>query len=155
MGDGLKQVLDYSDYLAAPADGQRYEILAGGLLVTPAPSPRHQRIVLRIAGRFREYFESRKCEVFVAPIDLILTDHDVLQPDLLVIDDPGLVTARGIEGPPLLVVEVLSPTTAGRDRGGQQGLRPNHGQPRLVPPAWPGDRRSAGRLPRLQSLRQR
>lgn len=117
MQDGLKRVLDYSDYLAAPEDGKRYEILRGDLLVTPAPSPIHQRVLVHLVRALGEYFDERAGEVFVAPIDLILTSHDVLQPDLLVVDDPSLITDRGIEGAPLLVVEVLSTTTAHRDRG--------------------------------------
>lgn len=117
MQDGLKRVLDYSDYLAAPEDGNRYEILRGDLLVTPAPRPVHQRVLGHLNEALREYFKKRAAEVFFAPIDLILTNHDVFQPDLLVVDDPKLVTDRGIEGAPLLVVEVLSKTTADRDRG--------------------------------------
>ena len=50
MQDGLKRVLDYSDYLAAPEDGKRYEIVGGDLLVTPAPRPVHQRVLLRLAS---------------------------------------------------------------------------------------------------------
>jgi len=116
--DGLKRVLDYSDYLAAPEDGKRYEIVRGDLLVTRSPRPVHQRVLLRLAAALREHFLRRSSgELFVAPIDLILTDHDILQPDLLVVDDRALITDRGIEGPPLLVVEILSRSTADRDRG--------------------------------------
>ncbi len=118
MQDGLKRVLDYSDYLAAPEDGKRYEIVGGNLLVTPAPRPVHQRVLLRLATALGEYFRSRReGEVFVAPIDLILSEHDVLQPDLLVVVDQASITGRGIEGAPLLVVEILSKATAERDRG--------------------------------------
>lgn len=118
MQDGLEGVLDYSDYLAAPDDGKRYEILRGNLLVTPAPRPVHQRVLLRLAAVLREHFrEHGRAEVFIAPIDLILSEHDVLQPDLLVVDDRSSITSRGIEGAPLLVVEILSEATADRDRG--------------------------------------
>jgi Uma2 family endonuclease len=115
---GIKRVLDYADYLATPEDGQRYEIIEGELHVTPAPRPIHQRVSRRIESMLGEYFHARSLgEVFYAPIDLILTRHDVLQPDVLVVDDRGLITERGIEGPPLLVVEILSRGTAERDRG--------------------------------------
>lgn len=118
MRNGLKRVLSYADYLATPEDGKRYEIVRGSLLVTPAPRPVHQRVLLRLASALREHFRNLgEGEVFVAPIDLILTEHDVLQPDLLVVDDRGLITDRGIEGAPLLVVEILSRATADRDRG--------------------------------------
>jgi len=55
--------------------------------------------------------------VFNAPIDLILTDHDIMFPDLVVVSHSELVTRRGIEGPPLLIVEILSPSTRKHDRG--------------------------------------
>lgn len=118
MQDGLKRVLDYADYLAAPDDGRRYEIVAGELLVTPSPRPVHQRVVARLGRLLSEHFdERRRGEVFFSPIDLVLTNHDVLQPDLVVVDDRRQISERGIEGPPLLVVEVLSGRTADRDRG--------------------------------------
>ena len=117
MRDGLKRVLDYSDYLATPEDGKRYEILRGDLLVTPAPRTIHQRVLGNLNGVLRDYFKTRAAEVFFAPISLILTDNDILEPDLLVVDDPALVTDRGVEGPPLLIVEVLSKSTADHDRG--------------------------------------
>jgi Uma2 family endonuclease len=55
-----------------------------------------------------------RAEVFVAPIDVILSPHDVVQPDIVAVENQAQVSQRGIEGPPLLVVEVLSPV-----RGGQ------------------------------------
>lgn len=114
---GLKQKLDYSDYAAIPDDGCRYEMVDGDLLVTPAPSPLHQRVSKRLQRCLEAYFEGRGLgEVFDAPIDVILTPHDVMQPDLVVVVQPHQVSARGIEGAPLLVVEILSPTTRERDR---------------------------------------
>ena len=56
-------------------------------------------------------------EVFHAPLDVILTNHDVFEPDILVTADPSQITRRGIEAPPLLVVEILSPSTRKVDRG--------------------------------------
>ena len=113
MITGLKQKLDYSDYARIPPDGKRYELLEGDVYVTPAPSPLHQRVSKRLQ---RQLEASGRGEVFNAPIDLILTPHDVVQPDLVVVTDPGQVSGRGIEGPPALVVEVLSPSTREHDR---------------------------------------
>lgn len=118
MTIGLKQKLDYSDYAGIPPDGKRYEILDGDLLVTPAPSPLHQRASKRLQRQLEAYFESRALgEVFNAPIDVILTPHDVFQPDLVVVTDPRHISPRGIEAPPLLVVEILSPSSQDQDRG--------------------------------------
>lgn len=115
MAIGLKTRLDYDDYCAIPNDGKRYELVDGQVHVTPAPSPLHQRLVGRLFRLLSEYFRA-PAEVFVAPIDVILTPHDVVQPDLVVVANPAQVSSRGIEDAPLLVIEVLSPTTTTYDR---------------------------------------
>lgn len=118
MADGLKRVLDYSDYLATPDDGKRYEIIGGDLYVTPSPRTVHQRVSRYLEIALYDYFHGRSSgEVFHAPFDLILGQHDILVPDILVAADAGQVTERGMEAPPLLVVEILSRSTATRDRG--------------------------------------
>jgi Uma2 family endonuclease len=113
----LKPALEYDDYATLPDDGKVHEVIAGDLFVTPAPTPFHQRASKRLQRQLEAYFEGRGLgEVFNAPIDVILSRHDILQPDLVVVADPGLISERGIEGPPLLVVEVLSPSSVQRDR---------------------------------------
>jgi Uma2 family endonuclease len=115
---GLKRKLDYSDLQLTPDDGRRYELERGDLLVTPSPSLRHQRACRELFVQLMSYFHGRRlAEVFFAPTDLILTAHDVFVPDLVVTTDPASPSGRGIEKPPLLVVEVLSPSTCGIDRG--------------------------------------
>lgn len=90
MSHGLKRKLDYSDIAAAPDDGNRYELVRGELLVTPSPSPIHQRISTRLWMQLAHYFHERAIgEVFHAPLDVILTEHDVFEPDLLVVSDPS------------------------------------------------------------------
>jgi Uma2 family endonuclease len=114
----LERKLGYSDLVATPDDGKRYELVEGNLYVTPSPSPVHQRISRRLQRQLEDYFHDRSIgEVFNAPIDLILTNQDVLVPDLVVVAKPQHITKRGIEGPPLLVVEILSPSTRKQDRG--------------------------------------
>ena len=115
MATGLKTKLDYNDYCAIPPDGKRYELIDGEVHVTPAPSPLHQRLVGNLFVVLRAHFR-HPAEVFVSPIDVILTPHDVVQPDLVVVANPSQVSTRGIEGAPLLVVEVLSATTTVYDR---------------------------------------
>ena len=115
---GLPRKLDYDDYAGIPPDRNRYEILDGELLVTPAPSPLHQWVSGELYVVLARYFHDRSLgRVFYAPIDVILTRHDVLQPDLIVVADAAGISKRGIEVPPLLAVEILSPRTAKRDRG--------------------------------------
>ena len=118
MAHGLKQKLDYDDLAHVPDDGQRYELLDGELHVTPSPSPLHQRVSKRLQRQLEAYFEGRGLgEVFNAPLDVILSFHDIVEPDLIVVTDPAQISARAIEGPPTLAVEVLSPTSEHRDRG--------------------------------------
>ena len=100
----------------------RWELINGVAYdMTPAPNTDHQRISTRLnAGIFDALKEAKRksgsgeCEVFAAPTDVYL-ESGVVQPDLLVVCDPTKVSKRGIEGAPDLVVEILSPSTAGKD----------------------------------------
>lgn len=117
MTDGLKHKLDVDDLAHVPDDGKRYELLEGELYVTPAPSPQHQRVSKRLQRQLEAYFEERGLgEVFNAPVDVVLSRHDVVQPDLVVVLNDAQISERAIEGAPVLVVEVQSPTTRDRDR---------------------------------------
>lgn len=92
-----------------PDDGRRYELVDGTLVVTPAPAWRHQGAVLELAVRLRTSCPPGM-RVFVAPIDVVLTDDTVLQPDVLVARTADL-GARDLPAAPVLAVEVLSPST--------------------------------------------
>ncbi len=118
-------VLAYKDYEALPADGRRYEIHEGELSVTPAPSPQHQMIVLNIATLLRSHVKAKRIgEVLIAPLDVILSDTTIVQPDIVYLESVrrGAISRRGVEGPPTLVVEVLSPSTVLIDRNTKQQL---------------------------------
>ncbi len=111
--------LTYQDYLLFPEDGNRYEILNGDLYMTPAPLTRHQTLVMRLGYLLMKYLEENPIgTVFPAPCDVLLSENDVVQPDLLFVLHTGKakITEKNIQGPPDLVIEVLSPTTAARDR---------------------------------------
>jgi len=114
----------YDAYAALPDDGQRYEIIDGVLLVmTPAPSPQHQRVGFRIAKRLSIYIEATdQGEVFIAPLDVELAPKTVVQPDVFILlkANPAKITAKRIQGVPDLAVEVSSPGTVGHDRSGKQ-----------------------------------
>lgn len=117
MQRALNAKLTYDDYAAIPSDGRAYQIVDGEVFVTPAPSPFHQRSSKRLQRQLEAFFElSGVGEVFDAPVDLILSTHDITQPDLVVVTDKSSITRRGIEATPLLVVEVLSPSTEQFDR---------------------------------------
>ncbi len=79
MAVTLKRKLDYDDYAGIPSDRNRYEIMDGDLFVAPAPSPVHQRVSRRLRRILEDYFHGLQLgEVFNAPIDVILGQHDVV-----------------------------------------------------------------------------
>ena len=117
MAHGLGQKLVYDDLAQTPDDNRRYELLDGVLLVTPSQRPLHQRVSKRLQRQLEAYFENEGLgEVFNAPVDVILTLHDVVVPDLVIVTAAPQVTDRAIEGVPAIIVEVLSPSTRTRDR---------------------------------------
>ena len=119
----------YNDYRTAPED-KRYELLEGELILVPSPTIYHQRISRRLFVRLERFITSRELgEVFYSPCDVVLSDHDVLQPDLLYVSNhrSHIITAENIQGGPDLVVEILSPSTADRDLGYKRTLYARHG----------------------------
>lgn len=115
-----KLILTYQDYLQMPEDRNRREILDGDLYVTPAPSPRHQRVVANLTTLLNGYLSQRHAgKLYPSPVDVVLSQVDVVQPDLVVVTTERLhiVTATSIQGAPDLVIEVLSPSTTPVDRG--------------------------------------
>ncbi len=111
--------LTYDDYCLLPNDGKRYEIIDGELFVTPSPRTAHQKIVTRLT-RFQSAFaeDANLGQVFVAPFDVVFSNFDVVEPDLLYISNEraSVVTEKNVQGSPNLVVEVLSETTEKTDR---------------------------------------
>jgi Uma2 family endonuclease len=127
-----RAILTYRDYAALPDDGRRYELHRGELSVTPSPGTRHQRAGLRLTVLLDQHVRSRALgEIFTAPTDCILSDMTVVQPDILYIatDRRSIISERGIEGAPTLVVEVLSPSTMRIDRERKRALYAEHGVP--------------------------
>jgi Uma2 family endonuclease len=127
-----KIVLTYDDYCDLPNDRNRYEILDGELSVTPAPSTKHQRTSSRLHFVLTQHVLANQLgDVYAAPTDLILASTTVVQPDLIFIgNDPrGIITERAIEGPPALVVEILSATTRRTDRQTKAQLYAKHDVP--------------------------
>jgi Uma2 family endonuclease len=108
----------YADYRNLPEES-RYEIIDGDLQMSPSPTTAHQRIALRLADLLMRW--ARKTgtgEVFIAPCDVVLSETDVVQPDIFFVSKgrQSIIGEKAILGAPDLVVEVLSPATADRDR---------------------------------------
>ena len=106
----------WDDYQTWP-DDERWEIIDGeAVMMSPSPAYRHQRVLAQLVRRLGDFFDGRPCEVLPAPMDVKLSDTDVVEPDILVVCDPGIIEPTHIAGPPTLVVEILSPSSAVHDR---------------------------------------
>jgi Uma2 family endonuclease len=114
MAPAISTRLTYEDYLLLPDDGKRHEIIDGEHYVTPSPAKKHQVIAGNLHALIWSYTRRvRTGTVLVAPFDVILSDEDILQPDVLFIaaERSAIATERGVRGAPDLVIEVLSDGT--------------------------------------------
>lgn len=116
---GISTKFTHADLLVIPDDGKRREIVDGEMIVSPSPKFRHQDITQAINAAFVRYLDAHPIgKVLAAPLDVILSDFDVLEPDLLfVLDEHRSVLQDWVRGAPDIVIEVLSPSTAANDRG--------------------------------------
>jgi len=106
----------WKDYCSWSSE-ERWEIIDGRpIAMSPSPGYRHQRICLRLGAELDAFLRGKPCEVAIAPMDVKLSDEDIVQPDVLVVCDPRKITDTHIEGAPDVVIEVASPSTAVHDR---------------------------------------
>lgn len=107
--------LTTEEFLRIPEDGKRHELVDGVHYVTPSPVPSHQVLVGRLHLSLGVYLEQRPHlgRIFLGPLDVVLSDRDVVEPDLLFIaaSQADILTAKNVQGPPALAIEVLSPST--------------------------------------------
>lgn len=125
------------DLAGLPDDGLRYELIDGSLLVTPAPAVRHQQVVRRLI-RLLEKGCPPEFELLPAPVDIHLGERTVVQPDLLVAPRVDFAV-NGLFGPPLLAIEIASPSTALVDRNLKRAAFEAAGTPSfwIIDPAGP------------------
>lgn len=117
------------DYMSIQ-DDKRYELIEGELVMVPSPSVNHQQILMDLAFFLREFVRRKDLgRILIAPMDVVLSDHDVLQPDILFIskDRRYIIAPGNIRGAPDLVVEILSPSTEQRDRTVKSTIYARHG----------------------------
>src|SRR6185295_8477581 len=122
--------LTYDDYARLPADRRRHEVIDGEHYVTPAPFTPHQRLVVKLVLRLAGFVEEHGLgEVLTAPHDVVLSIHDIVQPDLLFISNEraGILTEKNTQGAPDLVVEILSESTRRLDEEIKLDLYDRHG----------------------------
>ncbi len=118
---GAQAGYTYEDYVKIPEEpGYHYEVLEGVLVREPSPGFTHQRVLRELGWHLMAYFSEvdPKGEFIFAPLDVTLTDRNVVQPDLLFVssDRLGIIREERIDGPCYLAVEIMSPTSRRRDR---------------------------------------
>ncbi len=102
------------DYLQLE-EGLLAQLIDGQLIMSPAPNTEHQRVLRKLYDVLRDHLEG---EIFFSHVDLYLNDRNVMQPDLVFVpkERADIVTFRGIEGTPDLIVEIISPSNGFYDR---------------------------------------
>lgn len=126
------KTVSYEEYMElVESSDQRYELIDGEIYLLASPSFTHQVVVNEISGHFYNYFRGKPCRSLTAPLDIRLfgfatkfeEDPNVVQPDVVVICDEDKVNEKNkYEGIPTLVVEVLSPSTKGKDLAAKLNL---------------------------------
>lgn len=126
-----EQPMSYDEYAALPDDGNRYELAEGILeLMSPGATARHQMVSFELQSKLNQTCKADYI-ILSAPLDVILSSREVRQPDLVMIHRSRLeiITKRGIEGAPDLVVEILSPYSIRRDKVNKHKSYAKHGIP--------------------------
>ncbi len=124
--------LTYEDYCLIPDDGKRHEIIDGEEYMSPSPTTPHQRIVVNLLYELRRYTEEKTVgEVFVAPHDVLLSEVDIVQPDVFFVtaENREIIKEHGIEGAPDLIAEVVSEGNRRHDEVRKRKLYARHGVP--------------------------
>jgi Uma2 family endonuclease len=125
-------ILTYADYAEIPNDGKRYELWEGEIQMTPAPATRHQDAVGNLYALLRAHVRQHQLgRVFVAPVDVLLSDVSVVQPDVLFVAraHEAIILEPYVQGSPDLVVEVISPWNRRADLDVKRQLYGRYGVP--------------------------
>ena len=124
QGDDVRPVshgvkLTYDDFLLFPDDGQRHELIDGEHHVTPSPNVKHQRVQINLVRALLSYLDAHPVgEIFCAPLDVVLSQHDVVEPDMFYLSHERaaeVLTPQHARGAPELVIEIASKGTRKRD----------------------------------------
>ncbi len=117
-----KERYTYRDYCQW-SDDERWELLDGvAYSMSPAPSFRHQRILFCLSRQVGNALNGKPCIPGFAPTDVVLSEEDVVQPDLFIVCDRKKITEKNIQGAPDVIFEILSPSTSRKDRWEKHAL---------------------------------
>ena len=104
------------DQILSWTDGERWEVIDGHPYRMSAPTTEHQILCTDLCFMLALHLQGKPCRVISSPLDVKLSDYDVVQPDLVVVCDRSQITKGHIEGPPTLAVEILSPSSVRHDK---------------------------------------
>ncbi len=122
----------FAELATWPDDGRQYELYDGEVIVNPAPMPRHQLVCLRLTEVLVQYRNSNGGLLLFSPIDIVFSEHNVVQPDIVYFREErrgSIDMMEAIRIPPDLAVEVLSRSTEVRDRGRKMQMCARFGVP--------------------------
>ena len=156
QGDDVRPVshgvkLTYDDFLLFPDDGQRHELIDGEHHVTPSPNVKHQRVQINLVRALLSYLDAHPVgEIFCAPLDVVLSQHDVVEPDMFYLSHERaaeVLTPQHARGAPELVIEIASKGTRKRDETIKRRLYERDGVSEywVVDPEGQGDSRVPSR----------
>ena len=117
--------LTYDDFLLFPDDGKRHELIDGEHYVTPSRNVKHQRVLGKLFWVVQSYLEEHPVgEIFCGPLDIVLSPHDVVEPDLFYISHylaAQVLTPQNVRGAPELVIEIASTSRASATKRSSDG----------------------------------
>jgi len=121
MAQAIKPITKYSYrvYECYPNDGFRHEIVDGEHYMSAAPATKHQKVSRKLHFQLYAQIElTKNGEVYCAPTDVELSDHDIVQPDIVIVlsEQLAIITPQKIHGVPALVIEILSPSNRRYDQ---------------------------------------
>jgi Uma2 family endonuclease len=97
------------------------------IMMSPRPAINHNRVITRISSIFDHFLQGKRCEAFSDGVDVHLDENNVVIPDAMIVCNKDIIKSDGIYGAPDLVAEVISPSTAKRDKGVKKDLYEKHG----------------------------
>jgi Uma2 family endonuclease len=119
------RLMTYDDLARMPDDGNRYELIGGEIVMTPAPTWLHQVVIRRLLRDVGDFVDLHELgQIASAPLDVHFSANDVVQPDIIFVSKEryGILIENGTIGAPDLAAEVLSPSTQSRDQGSKLRL---------------------------------
>ena len=126
----MPALLTYDDYCQIPDDGNRYEVIDGILHMSPSPIVRHQTVLANLTLILGIWNKKKKAgRLLFAPIDVVLSEHNVVQPDILFVSNEraSIIGEKNIQGAPDLLIEILSEGHRRHDEMTKRKLYEAHG----------------------------